>query len=212
MMKASSSSSALIYVVLVVALVAQNTSGFTLKTLDVVGSRIARINNNLGLPAGRLFSTRKEDDELFPKEEYGEYTGDVDWDAEWKKVMAKQGEPSEERPGKDFYKSEAEIAAIRAANKAQNEIQKVQSKMPSPPSMDIPSLTGDWRVRTFLCVCERRYKFYSIFLCLDHLFNFEILKFIWYLTTSFLLFCILSVLDCHFGFNQCGICCTFCWS
>ena len=35
----------------------------------------------------------------------------VDWDAEWKKVVQKK-ENKIERPGKDFYKSEAEIAAI----------------------------------------------------------------------------------------------------
>lgn len=34
----------------------------------------------------------------------------VDWDAEWKKVVQKKG--AIPRPGKDFYKSEAEIAAI----------------------------------------------------------------------------------------------------
>jgi hypothetical protein len=34
----------------------------------------------------------------------------VDWDAEWKKVVQKKG--AIPRPGKDFYKSDAEIAAI----------------------------------------------------------------------------------------------------
>jgi hypothetical protein len=60
------------------------------------------------------------------------YTGSVDWDAEWKEVMKKEGAGSAgaglrsslssfipqnkknktSRPGSDFYKSEAEIAAI----------------------------------------------------------------------------------------------------
>jgi hypothetical protein len=49
-----------------------------------------------------------------PSEESSvEYTGSVDWDAEWKKVMKnKDSISSMDRPGKDFYKSEAEIAAI----------------------------------------------------------------------------------------------------
>jgi hypothetical protein len=50
----------------------------------------------------------------FPPEETAEYTGSVDWDAEWKKVVKNGGVASNsgDRPGKDFYKSEAEIAAI----------------------------------------------------------------------------------------------------
>jgi hypothetical protein len=46
------------------------------------------------------------DSDDFPKEEMDdEYTGNVDWDAEWKKGMEKEkkGERSN-RPGKDFYK------------------------------------------------------------------------------------------------------------
>jgi hypothetical protein len=42
-----------------------------------------------------------------------EYTGAVDWDAEWKKVVKEGGiRTTKPRPGKEFYKSEAEIAAI----------------------------------------------------------------------------------------------------
>lgn len=100
-----------------------------------------------------LGSTKNDDD--FPEEKIGEaeYTGDVDWDNEWKKVVAKETTSSrmgdQERPGKDFYKSDAEIAAIRAANKAQTEVQKISNKLPSMPSassMNLSSLTGDWRV------------------------------------------------------------------
>lgn len=46
----------------------------------------------------------------FPFEDT-EYTGSVDWDAEWKKVM-KEKEQRKERPGTGYYKTEAEIAAI----------------------------------------------------------------------------------------------------
>lgn len=95
-----------------------------------------------------LASTRRDDDDFPPPEKGGdEYKGNVDWDAEWKKVVEKEkaGE-SVDRPGKDFYKSDAEIAAIRAANKAQKEVTKISQKLPSPPSMDMGSLTSDWRV------------------------------------------------------------------
>ena len=101
-----------------------------------------------------LGSTRNDDD--FPEEKIGEaeYTGDVDWDSEWKKVVERESKSSirtqsSERPGKDFYKSDAEIAAIRAANKAQTQVQKISNKLPSMPSassMNMSSLTGDWRV------------------------------------------------------------------
>lgn len=40
-----------------------------------------------------------------------EYSGSVDWDAEWKKVVAKESDTAA-RPGKGYYKSEAEIATI----------------------------------------------------------------------------------------------------
>ena len=115
------------------------------KALGVVGAS-SRSTAARGVVLG---STPKNDDD-FPIEELGEeYTGDVDWDAEWKKVVAKEistGSVSSERPGKDFYKSDAKIAAIRAANKAQTEVQKISSKMPAAPSMNMSSLTGDWRV------------------------------------------------------------------
>ena len=79
-----------------------------------------------------------------PPEESTEYTGSVDWDAEWKKVVASEGKVKTERPGKDFYKSEAEIAAIKAANKANEKITTVSSGV-TKSLPDIRSLSGDWR-------------------------------------------------------------------
>jgi hypothetical protein len=53
------------------------------------------------------------DDGIIPPEESSvDYTGSVDWDAEWKKVVRNKDKTSQGRPGKDFYKSDAEIAAI----------------------------------------------------------------------------------------------------
>jgi hypothetical protein len=78
-------------------------------------------------------------------EETGEYSGSVDWDAEWKKVVKSKGSPTKSRPGKDYYKSEAEIAAIRVANEAQKQVNTVQDKitLPEVPSWD--SVKGDWK-------------------------------------------------------------------
>jgi hypothetical protein len=52
------------------------------------------------------------DSDFPPEEETAEYKGTVDWDAEWKKVVNNGGTTKADRPGKEFYKSEAEIAAI----------------------------------------------------------------------------------------------------
>jgi hypothetical protein len=83
----------------------------------------------------------------FEGESSEEYKGSIDWDGEWKKVMENKSQPTE-RPGKDFYKSEAEIAAIKAANMAQEQLAKTASSIPSVPSFD--SLKGDWKVRLLL--------------------------------------------------------------
>lgn len=57
-------------------------------------------------------NNNKINSEDFPLDETDEYSGSVDWDAEWKKVVEKGGVASSDRPGKGYYKSEAEIAAI----------------------------------------------------------------------------------------------------
>ena len=86
---------------------------------------------------------------LFPKEESASSSSGVDWDAEWKKVVEQQKDGSftaskaEKRPGEGYYKTEAEIAAIKAANKATAKINEVQANIPSMPSFD--SLKGDWK-------------------------------------------------------------------
>lgn len=76
----------------------------------------------------------------FPSDD--SYKGDIDWDSEWKKVVANKDQPIE-RPGKDFYKSKAEISAIKAANKASEKVVEAASSIPSLPSFD--SIKGDWK-------------------------------------------------------------------
>mmetsp|Transcript_17226 Transcript_17226/g.23689 ORF Transcript_17226/g.23689 Transcript_17226/m.23689 type:complete len:169 (-) Transcript_17226:461-967(-) len=76
-----------------------------------------------------------------------DYESDIDWDAEWKKVVENKDQPST-RPGKDFYKSETEIKVIQATNKAvegaQQQIKQVQKKVVIQPP-NIRSLQGDWK-------------------------------------------------------------------
>lgn len=81
-----------------------------------------------------------------PPEESTEYTGSVDWDAEWKKVVASEGKVGvgKERPGQGYYKSEAEIQAIKAANAATEKITEAGSSVTNSLP-DFRSLSGDWR-------------------------------------------------------------------
>jgi hypothetical protein len=62
------------------------------------------------------------------------------------------------RPGKDFYKSEAEIAAIKAANKVAEGAVEASSRVANSLP-DIRSLSGDWKVGAKLgetaCSCSR---------------------------------------------------------
>jgi hypothetical protein len=81
-------------------------------------------------------SGKKEEPKQPPVEELLEdarYESSIDWDAEWKKVKRGEGQPVE-RPGRDFYKSEAEIAAIRSANRAAQEAQRQYGKVQRAPN------------------------------------------------------------------------------
>lgn len=75
-----------------------------------------------------------------------QYKGSVDWDSEWKKVVEDRDQPPE-RPGK--YKSQAEIAAIKATNKVAKNVydasREAKKNLPSAPNINIRSLQGDWR-------------------------------------------------------------------
>ena len=62
------------------------------------------------------------------------------------RVVEREGklESGESRLGKEFYKSEAEINAIKAANKATETINDVSSTVTNSLP-DVRSLSGDWR-------------------------------------------------------------------
>jgi len=71
------------------------------------------------------------------------YDGDIDWDAEWKKVVKNQGQP-EERPGNDFYKNEVEKALEKTTKAVQEQISKIPNvKVDMPKPCVHMSLTGD---------------------------------------------------------------------
>jgi len=99
------------------------------------------------MPPSSLVILHSENPKLPSDEEEvigDQYEGSVDWDAEWKKVVANKDQPTQ-RPGK--YKSQVEISAIKATNKVAKNVfdasKDMQSKIPAAPSMR--SLQGDWR-------------------------------------------------------------------
>jgi hypothetical protein len=104
-----------------------------------------------GVRSSKLFKVLDEGGDFPPEENSDDYTGSVDWDAEWKKVVSSDGglPGGMERPGKDFYKSEAEIAAIKASNSASEKAVSAGVKI-SDSIPDIRSLAGDWKVSSDL--------------------------------------------------------------
>ena len=71
------------------------------------------------------------------------YEGDVDWDAEWKKVVESKGN-NIDRPGKDFYKNDVQRAAAKASRAANEKLRRVKVVK---PDINIRSLKGDAKVR-----------------------------------------------------------------
>jgi len=78
------------------------------------------------------------------EEQTGE-SSSIDWDGELKKLLEKEKAGTRTSRPDPGYKSDAELAAIRAANKAQKEVAKLGDKLPSVPSVNLSSLTGDWK-------------------------------------------------------------------
>lgn len=79
--------------------------------------------------------------DLPPTEDGDDDLDSVDWDAEWKKVVKNQDQP-QQRPGNDFYKSDAEITVTKAVNRAAGNVQKATSNIQMPTTSN---LTSDWR-------------------------------------------------------------------
>ena len=82
----------------------------------------------------------KELDPDFPPND-DEYKGDIDWDAEWKKVVTNKDQPKE-RPGQ--YKTDLEIAATKAKVAAEKKLMSV--KQETRRMTNFNTLKGDWKV------------------------------------------------------------------
>jgi len=70
-------------------------------------------------------------------------SADIDWDSEWKKVVDGQVTP---KPTSGIYKSDVELAAIKAKKSAELKINDVQyNAAKAIGGINIRSLQGDWR-------------------------------------------------------------------
>jgi hypothetical protein len=138
------------------------SSATSFLTRSAAGIGIVGIATSLSLAKEDEYSDFPPE-EGFPGGAEAEYKGDIDWDGEWKKVVSKQAtegsgssssssgkkKATSDRPGKDFYKSDAEIAAIRAANQAQLQVgnfaKKIDMSIPKSMPTSMRSLQGDWK-------------------------------------------------------------------
>jgi hypothetical protein len=86
------------------------------------------------------FSKSPEDESEFTNLSGEAYTGDIDWDGEWKKVVEQRGAMKDvKRPGK--YKSDVEIAATKVTRAAQENVLKTVKVVKVVPSWN--SLKND---------------------------------------------------------------------
>lgn len=110
--------------------------------MDSIGSSSrAGAGGSAARTGAALVQLRSSPNEDFPPPRDEEVS--VDWDAEWKKVVANKDQPKQ-RPGKDFYKSDAEIAVTTTINRSIETVQKQAAKM-DIPSVNTATLTSDWR-------------------------------------------------------------------
>lgn len=129
--------------ILVPLVIVQLGSCWGFQCITTTTKRLAASNRKGTIPLSAIIGPEEDD---FPPEEEGGNDSNIDWDSEWKKVVQNDGKLStgEARPGKDYYKSEAEIATIKAANKAAVKASEVSSsaieKLPQ-----LNSFTGDWK-------------------------------------------------------------------
>ena len=86
-----------------------------------------------------------DEEDSFPSGD--SYKGSVDWDAEWAKVVKEKG-PDIERPGKDYYKNDAQRAALKAQKVTGEQIKKVKIVK---PDVDFKSLSADPKFWIAIC-------------------------------------------------------------
>jgi len=71
----------------------------------------------------------------------GDNSSDIDWDAEWKKVVEDKKKGNDiSRPGQEFYKNDVQRAAAKASRQATEQISKVKIVK---PDINMRMLQGD---------------------------------------------------------------------
>ena len=75
-----------------------------------------------------------------------QYEKNIDWDAEWSKVVKGEGQPSKRK--KDTAKSDVELAAIKARKEMELKMKVAKAQAQSASASFYPgNMVGDWRVR-----------------------------------------------------------------
>ena len=87
-----------------------------------------------------------EEEDSFPGGD--SYKGDIDLDEEWKKVVKEKGQDLG-RPGKDYYKNDAQRAALKVTKAAGEQIKKVKVVK---PDINLKMLSGD--PKFWIAVCK----------------------------------------------------------
>ena len=125
-----------------VILLLENVQSFSSNVIQRNGT-MKRFPHNSLTPSFKgitRFSKSPEDESEFTNLSGEAYTGDIDWDGEWKKVVEQRGAKKDiKRPGK--YKSDVEIAATKVTRAAQENVLKTVKVVKVVPSWN--SLKND---------------------------------------------------------------------
>lgn len=93
--------------------------------------------------AGPLLLSKSDFEDFPPDSSESEYTGDVDWDEEWKKVVKGENQPVARPRGNDI--GEMERATRKAKREAEMQFMKIKAN--AKKGLNFQSLQGDWKVR-----------------------------------------------------------------
>lgn len=113
----------------------------TIATTNAFAPTSAMTSRTTGaaMRSSSLYNKAGEEEESTPGGD--SYDGDIDWDAEWAKVVKEnKSNASTKRPGSDFYKNDAQRAAVKASRAASEQISKVKIVK---PDVNLKMLTGD---------------------------------------------------------------------
>ena len=137
------------YTVLLVVLLAISTGAFQPASSHTRRTLNAQKSSSSHMRMRALYTKEGSDgdEETTPGGE--SYDGDIDWDAEWAKVVKDKGSTvSTQRPGQDFYKNDAQRAAAKATRAASEQISKVKIVK---PDINLKMLSGDPKFWIDIC-------------------------------------------------------------